>query len=168
MSFWTHINGVITVSPMGRTQPEKEYILKTVLSHLPKVTGSERDMTIQILQKPGFDLSSTHDEFLQYSNLRDDRYGFSTQSEYFLVVNASLRDRTFIETYREFLKWLCRLAKRVDVESVLVRIDGWNKTAVINEYDCNNAFSKMNEDPSWINKDSENWCEYLMWDEEDL
>lgn len=32
MSSWTYITGVITVSPMGRTQPEKRYILDTILS----------------------------------------------------------------------------------------------------------------------------------------
>ena len=25
MSYWTYINGTITVRPMGRTQPEKRY-----------------------------------------------------------------------------------------------------------------------------------------------
>lgn len=28
MSNWTYINGTITVRPMGRTQPEKRYILE--------------------------------------------------------------------------------------------------------------------------------------------
>lgn len=41
MSWWTYINGSIVVYPMGRTQPEKKYILDTVLAHLPLVTGSE-------------------------------------------------------------------------------------------------------------------------------
>lgn len=48
MSSWTYINGTITVRPMGRTQPEKRYILETVLNHLPRVTGSEGDMNIYI------------------------------------------------------------------------------------------------------------------------
>ena len=41
MSYWTHINGVIDVSPMGRTPAEQRYILETVLNHLPIVSGSE-------------------------------------------------------------------------------------------------------------------------------
>lgn len=169
MSYWTYINGIITVSPMGRTQPEKRYILETVLAHLPKVTGSEKDMTVQVLQKPGYSGASSHDEFYQYSNLGNGRHGwFETQDEYFLVVNGHLRDREFAETHREFMKWLCRLAKRVDVDSVLARIEGYGKEYVINENRWDGPYKKMNEDPSWINKDSENWCEYLMWDEEDL
>lgn len=51
MSYWTYINGTITVRPMGRTQPEKRYILETVLNHLPRVTGSEGDMNTYIIQK---------------------------------------------------------------------------------------------------------------------
>ena len=51
MSSWTYINGTVTVHPMGRTQPEKRYILETVLNHLPRVTGSEGDMDVYIIQK---------------------------------------------------------------------------------------------------------------------
>ena len=59
MSWWTYINGTITVEPMGRTQAEKRYILETVLNHLPIVTGSERDMEVHIIQKDGHNSSSS-------------------------------------------------------------------------------------------------------------
>ena len=80
MSYWTYINGVIDVSPWGRSQAEKRYILDTVLSHLPKVTGSERDMNIYVIQKSGFNESSSHDEFEQYSNLGNDKWGYKHPS----------------------------------------------------------------------------------------
>lgn len=123
MSYWTHIVGTITVSPMGRTQAEKRYILETVLDHLPRVTGSERDMNIHIVQKAGFDSASSCDEFGMVTNNLKDSYGdrsrrrgwLHTQNEYILVVEGNFRDRFFNDTYREFIKWLCRLAKRVDV-----------------------------------------------------
>ena len=51
MSFWTYVHGTIEVTPMGRTQAEKTYILNTVLEHLPHVTGSEEDMNVYVLQK---------------------------------------------------------------------------------------------------------------------
>mgnify|MGYP007038472573 CR=1 FL=1 len=41
MSCWTEIRGTIKVEPFGRTQEEMEFILKTVLNHLPLVRGSE-------------------------------------------------------------------------------------------------------------------------------
>jgi hypothetical protein len=47
MSWWTYINGMIKVSPMGRTQAEKTYILQTVLDHLPIVTGSGGEINEQ-------------------------------------------------------------------------------------------------------------------------
>ena len=54
MSFWSYVKGMIEVYPMGRTQAEKRYILETVLSHLPPVTGSEENMKAHIVQKSGF------------------------------------------------------------------------------------------------------------------
>lgn len=53
MSSWTYVHGTIVVSPLGRTQHEKRYILETVLDHLPVVTGSERDMEVYVIQKEG-------------------------------------------------------------------------------------------------------------------
>ena len=55
MSWWSYINGTITVAPMGRTQAEKRYILDTVLEHLPRVSGgSEGDMNVYVIQKNGY------------------------------------------------------------------------------------------------------------------
>ena len=174
MSHWTHINGTIKVSPMGRTQPEMTYILQTVLEHLPKVTGSEEDMKVYMIQERGYDMSSSCDEF----DMRTDKgvkhfwnskYGsFETQNSYMLIVRGDLRDRELEETNKEFQRWLCRLAKRVSVEDVLVRIDNdyLEKEIVINEKW--GKYSDMWEDPSWAKarKDEDlepNWCEYLMW-----
>ena len=174
MSYWTYVHGTVTVQPLGRTQAEKRYILDTVLSHLPKITGSEKDMNVYVIQKNGYNSSSSHDEFGQWSNLGNGKYehSFETQDEYILVVDGSLRDRVFEETYREFMKWLCRLAKRVMVEDVLVEVKGYDKSTVIRnteiqrkKYSWCKVFDGMFEDPSWCNKDGEpNWCEYLLWD----
>ena len=68
MSNWTHIRGMITVSPFGRTQAEKRYILDTVLEHLPRVTGSEGDMEVHVIQRSGHDMSCSHDEFGMRTN----------------------------------------------------------------------------------------------------
>jgi hypothetical protein len=92
-----------------------------------------------------------------------------TQDEYILVVEGNFRDRFFNDTYKEFIKWLCRLAKRVDVLNVLVNIDSDDKgNCVICENNrFHNPYAEMFECPSWCcdedNKTS-NWCEYLMWD----
>lgn len=77
MSSWTYITGTITVSPMGRTQHEKTYILNTVLDHLPRVTGSEGDMDIYVNQKNGTNSSSSADEFgYCTNNLEDGNHRF--------------------------------------------------------------------------------------------
>ena len=175
MSFWTYINGTITVEPIGRTQAEKRYILETVLDHLPLVTGSERNMNVYIIQKNGYNSSSSHTEFGEWGGYRKWKtLSTEMQDEYILVVDGSFRDRMFDQTYREFQKWLCRLAKRVDVEDVLVEVKGYERTSLIrnphlkrkNSWDT--VYGQMNEKPTWCYDKGEygepNWCEYLMYD----
>lgn len=168
MSWWTYVTGTVTVSPIGRTQAEKRYILDTVLNHLPKVTGSERDMNTYVIQKNGYNSSCSHDEFGQYSNLgngyrwNSGHPSFEIQDKYMIVVDASLRDRKFEETLKEFNDWLCRLAKRISIEDILVRVKGYEREYIFKERD---PYEKMFEYPSWCNKTGEpTWSEYLMWD----
>ena len=175
MSLWTYIDGTITVEPMGRTQAEKRYILETVLNHLPLVTGSEKDMNVYIIQKNGTNFSSSCDEYGEHTNNLVNWYGchdyeegwLRIQSEYILVVNGSFRDREFNETFREFMNWLCRLAKRVSINNILVRIQGWDKQYIIND-NCNwnSPYSQMEEYPSWCEESNGEpcWAEHLMWD----
>ena len=175
MSFWTYINGTITVEPMGRTQAEKRYVLETILNHLPLVTGSEKDMDVYIIQKNGANSFSSCDEYGEHTNNLIDRYGshnhetgwLNIQREYILVVNGSFRDRVFDETFREFMNWLCRLAKRVSINNILVRIQGWDKQYVINDNcDCDSPYSQMEEYPSWWKESNGEpcWAEHLMWE----
>ena len=158
---------------MGRTQPEKRYILDTVLAHLPLVTGSEGDMEIHINMGGGASSSCSCDEF----DMRTDKgrhwcYGnrvnrggcFDMEEDYLLTLIGNLRDREFEETYREFQKWLIRLSKRVTVDEICVKIWAeYGKKVVIDDPE---PYGNMFEWPSWC-KDSDgepNWCEYLMWE----
>lgn len=166
MSCWTYVSGMIVVSPMGRTQAEKRYILETVLDHLPLVTGSEGNMDVYIIQKNGHDKSSSHTEFGMWGGYRNWKtLSTDIQSTYILVVDGNLRDRMFDQTFREFQKWLCRLAKRVWVEDVMVEVKAYEEVSLIRN--TNGIYTKMFEDPTWCNDDEysePNWCEYLMWD----
>lgn len=165
---------------MGRTQAEKRYILDTVLEHLPLVTGSERDMNVYVIQKNGHNSLSSCDEFGEVTNNLVDSYGnksrdrgwLRTQDEYILVVDGAFRDRMFDQTFREFMKWLCRLGKRVSIEDVLVEVKGYDKSTIIRntniqrkKYSHRKVFDGLFEDPSWCNDTGEpNWCEYLLFD----
>lgn len=172
MSNWTRVSGMIYVSPMGRTQAEKRYVLDTVLEHLPIVDGSEGSMGIYVVQPKGYNSSSSVDEFGFDTNNLTDWYGEKSscgwlrcQSTYILVLDGSLRDREFDQTYRELQKFLCRLAKRVSVDKIMVQVSGWDKSVMI---DDSKAYDEMFEYPSWsiANDDgTPNWCEYLMWKE---
>jgi hypothetical protein len=165
MSSWTYITGIITVSPMGRTQPEKRYILDTVLEHQPRVTGSEQDMHIHVVQKHGYNCSSSHNEFGEWIPWNDNH----TQSDYFVIIEGTLRDRHFDETLRELSKWLNRLAKRAGIEDLIVKLTGYDSKWEWRELIISNSepYEKMAEWPSWVPEKSNGepmWCEYMMWD----
>lgn len=173
MSWWTYIHGTVTVRPLGRTQAEKRYILDTVLEHLPLVTGSEKDMDIYVIQKSGHNSSCSCDEFGERTNNLTDRYGnkdrkhgwLRAQDEYILVVDGSFRDRKFKQTLKEFQKWICRLAKRVEIEDVLVEVKGYEESIIIRNK--NDVYGNMFEYPTWSrgNEYGEpNWCEFMMWE----
>lgn len=162
MSHWTYIDGTITVSPMGRTTHEKRYILETVLDHLPLVTGSEEDMEVHIVELKTYDSSVSCDEFAQDSN-QINRYGDGWQrinDKFILVVHGNFRDREYEQTFKEFNKWINRLAKRCMVMNVLVKISCFNHSIII---DNPKPYFDMFEIPSWNSEGEVNWCEYLLW-----
>lgn len=155
MSSWTYVRGLIELDVPGRTQAEMDYILQTVIDHLPKVTGSERTMEVHIVRAYGHNMCQNFDEF--YNRTGD----FKTQSRYFLVLDGNLRDRCYEETFKELNKFLNRLAKRLMVDSAYVRLNdiciNYNSYTFTNK---NNCYGNM--------FDSENpWYSYLMWEFED-
>lgn len=152
MSSWTYVRGLIELGVPGRTQAEKDYILQTVIDHLPKVTGSERNMEIHTVRAYGYDMSSNYDEF---DNLDLD---FKTQSRYFLVLDGCLRDRWYADTFKELNNFLNRLAKRLFIDSVYVKLNDYNHSYTFTNK--NNCYEHM--------FDFENpWYNYLMWEWED-
>ena len=163
MSWWTHIKGVVEVDVGGRTQAEVRYVLESVLDHLPRVTGSEGDMNVYVAQELGDNYSSSCDEFgMRTNNLKDCygdktyKHGFlSLQSKYMLTIDADLRDRGFVQTKREFLKWLCRLSSRVQVCSVVVKLWAWGRSMVISDA---RPFEEM------YDLDEKQWTNYLRWE----
>ena len=173
MSSWTYIYGMIAVTPMGETQPQKRYILDTVLAHLPVVTGSEKNMKVHVVQKYGHNASSSCNEFeesLWYRRDADNDGWMRTQDTYFLVLEADLRDRFFEETLREFNRWINRLAKRVFIDEIMVKISGRsgkdynNKQILITDPE---PYAKMEEWPSWCEEESGGepcWAEYLLYE----
>ena len=96
MSMWTYVRGLIELVVPGRTQAEKDYILQTVIDHLPKVTGSEYGMNVYTIRANGHNHWSNRDE------LDHLKWDFKTQSKYFLVLDGSLRDRHYEDTLKEF------------------------------------------------------------------
>ena len=164
MSMWTYVNGVINVVPMGYSTAHKRYVLDTVLNHLPRVTGSEGDMDVFIVEEPGYNASCTHNEFGQCMGARDFRYHeMRVQNNFMVVINGKLRDRVFDETVRELSKWLNRLAKRVDIHDILVSVKAYDKKLVISDP---TPYFQMAEWPSWCEESGGEpaWAEFMLWD----
>lgn len=152
MSNRTYIRGLIELDVLGRTQAEKDYILQTVIDHLPKVTGSEGTMDVHIVRAYGHNTWQNFDEF--YNRVED----FKTQSRYFLVLDGNLRDRCYKDTFKELNKFLNRLGKRLMVDSVYVRLYNYERSHIFTNK--NNCYGNMfeQEDP---------WYNYLMWEFKD-
>lgn len=163
MSQWTRVTGVVEVSPMGRTQAEKTYVLETILSHQPKITGGEDDASVKYFMNNGYDTSSSHDELgRRYFSMEDGHM----QSRYTVVLTGDLRYRDFKTTFKETVNWLCRLAKRVIVNNVLIKVsEDFGESRIIE--DTRGVFYEMFEDPSWSISKNQQQCnrfEYLLWD----
>lgn len=125
MSSWTYISGMVAVIPPGCGQHAMTFVLNEVLDHLPLVPGSEGPMTWHVVQRDGYSSWCNHDEFGMMTNLdRYGRYGFETQDQYFVLLEGYLRDTYYEDTLREFVKWLNRLSKRVQIADMLVRVSG--------------------------------------------
>lgn len=155
MSSWIYIRGLIELDVPGRTQAEKDYILQTVIDHLPKVTGSEGNMKINTVRAYGHNMWSNRDEL---DNLDLD---FKTQSRYFLVLYGNLRDRRYEDTFKKLNNFLNRLAKRLMINLAYVQLNDYcfpyASYTFTNKNDC---YSRMfdNENP---------WYDYLMWEWKD-
>lgn len=174
---WNYINGEVKVHPMGRTVEEQEYILKTVLNHLPIVTGSETAMRIDIVKLDNFCSSSSYDELGNRYDKPDlkgewNRHNWKDcDCDFKLVLTGLLRHTCIDEIYKSFWKWLVRLAKRVNVDWVMVNINDYHTDKMIFHPD---GLRCLFEEPTWMSdeKDIEdvepNWCEYLMWDRDNL
>lgn len=130
MGIWTNIRGTIYCSPAGATPEEQEYILKTVLRHLPKVNPykTRRDNMFEtyinrINQPQGF---KAWDEFGNDSNLTDyDDYcykAFSCDYSFVITLYGMFRSDNQSDVLKRFEKWLCRFSKRVLVDYLSIDI----------------------------------------------
>ena len=159
MSRWTYVTGVIRVSTPARTTEQAEYIIKTALKHLPQVTGSEENMRFYLSPSFHEHESQGWDEFgEQTANLLDGN--LEIYPSFLLTVEGDLRDRKVDETHREFIRWLCRLAKRVGVDDICVKITDHVKKEILiinpkpysEMYEIPPRWVEQIEGPGWWNE----------------
>lgn len=170
MSHWTYVKGMIEVSCYAVSNPQVRYIIESVLEHLPVVSGSEGNMRIHTVYGTYTWHSSSHNEFGEWMRYRRDADcdgWYELDNGCFLVIDGALRDRDFKETLLEFNKWMNRLAKRLLVSEVMVKIsDHYEKEILIQNSE---PYSAMYEPFSW-EKESQGvpaWTEYLFWERQE-
>lgn len=165
MSEWTYCEGYIEVTPFGRTQEEKEFILKTILNHLPIVDGSEEPMYTHVIKAGGYSHRTHVDEFRTRSKRLyiDNCHGYRlVQDRYYVFIEGAFRDRSFSETYRQIIKWLVRLSKRTIVITTDVNVHGGYDDQEERIYCKDSEFADLYDMPSWLEDNSHNWTEKLL------
>ena len=170
MSDWTYVFGLVSVSSPGRTTAEARYILETVLEHQPLVSGSEGDMKVSFTESFYGDMLKYRDEFnrkilrTQYKGFYETEYSSKVvvKNNFNIIIEGELRDRELSQTYRELVRWLCRLAKRLLVSDVSIKCCDNDKMLLLSDPQ---PFSEMSEVPSWNSKSGGiAWWEYLFWE----
>lgn len=145
---WTYIIGTIQVNSLGNGQPQCDYIVNTVLTHLPKVESDEGNLETYVHKLYGNNCSSNFNEFDEY--VKD----FEYQESYLITVHARLRYTPFEKGNRMFQKWLMRLAKRLPIEDMSIDIfDGMGKRLHLYESDLKyfNLYEQsISDTPSWV------------------
>ena len=128
MSKWVYVSGNLEVEVRGRTQFEQEYILKTILSHAPEMTGSERNVKFSVNKNREIGSRTPYgsDELIKKDYLNG--FGNVPTYSYTISINGSLRDRELAQTKREvdeFLKYICNKLVVEEITSVIILRDGF-------------------------------------------
>ena len=143
MSSWTYVRGMIRVDPIGETTTEKEFVVHTVLDHLPPVTGSEKNMCVYVTPSAYYGLNYR----------RNSEYGYKSgrAAPHFLItIEGDLRDRKFDQTRDEVMRWICRLGKRLFITDICLSIrDEHGRKAVLTD---EKPLLDLYEGPHWIVK----------------
>lgn len=151
MGLWTCIHGVLTVNPFGCTVAEQEYVLKTVLEHQPMIWQDGGLMDVHVNRRSIGNCYSTCDRFGNRTDLLYTCSGgcFERSTDFFITLDARIDD---VLSCSEFMHWLCRLAKRVLVKDVLVRLQndlGMNVTLDHLRL-TTDVFEEMYDSGAWV------------------
>lgn len=160
---WSFVRGIVEVDPLGRTPAETRYVLETVLNHLPIIPGSERNCQIHIMPSHSFLMYGCCDEFgvdLMLNRERKEDY-IKARNIYMLVLEGDLRHTDFQKTYRRVVKWLCRLAKRVHILDVLLKVEDTSRQKIRIITNQNEYWGSLYENGGPTDEDM-NWCQYLL------
>lgn len=141
MSCWTYIVGVIHIDTYEEVDDIKGYVEKSLLS-APKITGSERDVSVFVNPVAGHNIYTSCDcarceyrETLHHSDAGfwcEAPEGYRCPSNEYqtcavITVQGSLRNRLRKQTRKEWNKFHQYIAKTLgwQINEAICRVDGW-------------------------------------------
>lgn len=160
MSLWTHVQGFIKIDTFQHSNTDTIHFAQKIVDHLPRITGSEGNADYYVILPNGYNQRSSTDEYDQYSNLGELQfykrkctsglkymYDFKTQSQAIIIIDGDLRDRVMMQTYKEVVHVLNRIASRASIRSCVVNISDWyeEKTIVNPNYLIHNWDDELAE-----------------------
>lgn len=155
---WTSIRGMVEILPPHMEDDnEAEFILKTVLEHLPTIGECGTCAELHLVKKKDSSGSCSHNRFgvdMRYAPVK--RLGFKedtdydmrvwkTSHRYFVIISGDFRGTNAEEIFRQTIKFLNRLCKRTggDPMSTMITIeDDFGNRKVIDEYHGTGWFSE--------------------------
>ena len=141
MSRWTKVSGVINVETFGKTTFHSLSIVDSVLAHLPKIEGSEGPAAVFVNQERKPNYYSSHNELYELAR------NFEATTTAIITLTGSLRDVSAKEMYRQIIKWLNRLSRRICVETVTISVSDRDNSFIIHDPQY---ILETEVDSSWI------------------
>lgn len=107
----TRIFGILDVSLYNYDKMERRLVMESIIDKLPKISGTYRDMDIELIDKGSFD----------------------KRDSYFIILSGELLGKNYFEALKEMEEFLEKLAEHVWVVDVLVSVTDFREEKIFND-----------------------------------
>ena len=116
MSSWTHITGCLSVDTFIQDSNDNvRHRVKEILEDAPVIPGSEKDASIHIINKDGFNFS----QFKGHKKVGE------WQTGVLIVIQGDLRDTIIPETAKAASDFLKYIAEKFTIRDYAMNVYGW-------------------------------------------
>lgn len=107
----TKIFGTLDVSLYNFPKEERRKVMESIIERLPKISGTYRDMDIELIDKGSFD----------------------KRDSYFIILSGELLGKNYFKALKEMEEFLEKLARKVWVVDVLVSVTDYREEKIFND-----------------------------------